>query len=116
MTGLTGSPATALDTLPNEALVPVWWVREQIAGRGVRPQVVSVSQAHASWPAYSRETWRLAAGSGEIRGAWRDNPRGPWRLPLASCEQYVAERQQQGRRRNKTGPRGPRSWYEEKGP
>lgn len=74
-------------------------------------ELLSVSQAHARWPAYSKETWRRAAAEGEVRGAWQDVENGPWRLPARSCEEYVAARQSNGSRRGSKGPRGPRSWY-----
>lgn len=99
-----------LARLPDEATVPMWYVREQLEAVKPEPKVIGITEATELW-SYGRETWRKAAAAGEIEGAWQDTENGPWRLPLESCESYVRDRQRTGSRRGKKGPKGPRSHY-----
>ncbi|HKB54420.1 MAG TPA: hypothetical protein VKD22_10490 [Ramlibacter sp.] len=95
-----------LDDLPDDALMPVRWIREQMKREAKRdgPEWVSTTQA-AQLLGFAPKRWRIWAEDGRIPDAWKDEA-DHWRLPLAECRRHLLRLKAQ-RTGNRTGERGP---------
>jgi hypothetical protein len=102
----------ALAGLPDDALVPVRWVKKLLAGEVVPSEFrVLTTREAADLFGYSVDTWRGWADEGEVRGAYRDEGEaGTWRLPMKACEEHLARLQSGAlNRRRKRGPWQPKA-------
>lgn len=98
----------AIAALPDEALVPIRWVKQVLAEAPTEPsqhRVLTTGEA-ADQLGYSSPTWREWCEAGEIDGAYRDEGEaGMWRLPLPACLEHLARLQSKAlNRRRKRGP------------
>lgn len=67
-------------------------------------RVLTTGQAAETF-GYSADTWREWAAAGDVRGAYRDDGEGMWRLPAKACEEHLARLQARAlHRRRKRGP------------
>lgn len=96
----------ALRDLPDEALVPVRWVRERLDGDGEAGGDESIGDLSTADVADALDrapgTIRAWCARGEIPGAYRLHGR-EWRIPRVSLRRYLDE-QATGKR--KTGRKG----------
>ena len=67
-------------------------------------RVLTTGQAAESF-GYSADTWRGWAEGGEVRGAYRDDGEGMWRLPMKACQEHLARLQ--AKALNRSRKRGP---------
>lgn len=75
--------------LPDDALVPMRWVRQNFVPKDAAPdRLLTTGQAAAEF-GFSPDTWRGWADSGRIKGAFRDEGE-TWRLPVVACREHVA--------------------------
>ncbi len=88
----------AIAALPDEAMVPVGWIREQLGAGDDRLADLTVEEA-AEKLKKAPSTVRAWLIAGELRG-YRLNHR-EWRVPRASVREYV-ERQRNGSGRQAT--------------
>ncbi len=84
----------AIAALPDDAMVPVGWIREQLGAGDDRLADLTVEEAAAEL-GRAPSTVRGWLGSGELRG-YRLNGR-EWRVPRAAVHDYL-ERQKNGNR------------------
>jgi excisionase family DNA binding protein len=105
--------ATILDALPDDALVPVWWLRRQLelaAGTRADEIVVDFSCAEvAEQLGRTPGTIRGWCARGEIPGAYRLNTR-EWRIPRAGLRSYLDQQSERRRDRDPAGPVDLGSW------
>lgn len=77
-----------LDSLPDESLVPVYFVKQALEAAG---EIAEGSPGQvAKRLGRSSRYWREAAKAGSIRGAYEDE--GRWRLPLAACREHLGRK------------------------
>lgn len=79
------------DELPDDALVPMRWVREHFVPRvsGEKRDMTTVELAahlgrSAGW-------WQGMARSGKIKGAYQVGAGSPWYIPLAEATVFLDE-------------------------
>lgn len=100
---------TEIADLPDDALVPVRWVREHFVPRvsGEKRDMTTVElSAHlgrsAGW-------WQSMARQGKIQGAYQVGSGSPWYIPLGDATVFLdayKEEQTQSRRRRARKPWG----------
>lgn len=81
-----------LASMPDEALLPVRWVREQLnalsAVRETDPPVYDVASLAKRW-ARSKSAVRQMLERGEVRGAWKQGGKA-WRVNRSAVEECEA--------------------------
>jgi hypothetical protein len=107
--------AAALAALPDGANVTITVAKADLM-RALTPragdEAIDTTAAAARF-GYTPDRWRRWCADGLIEGAWQDADGGPWHLPAAACERFLAQRKRAGasrKRRARHGtPRGPRA-------
>lgn len=100
------------DSLPDEALVPMAWVRQHFVPRVSAEKRDMSTQELSAHLGRSATWWQSVARSGKIRGAYQVGTGSPWYIPLEQATVYLhgfkAEQTENRRRRARRPWKGPR--------
>lgn len=97
--------------LPDDALVPMLWVRQHYILRQDATERDMTTVELAAEFGHSSNWWQDAARGGKLSGCYQASPKSPWYIPRKAAMLFLSQYKKGRLRRGRSG-RGRASWQE----